>query len=366
MKVVRTMDKIVEWLGEGEWERRMERIRRFWAGDGGVMVSFESSESPYRQLFDDARILGRAPDNFKAQASLPGCNLPAFAADYGTVSTARYWGGKTFFPHEGSKDIFIEPAAKTIEEALALPVRAVDDPEMDAVRGLDLYRRLCAKLETDRVWLRTPDFQGTLNTAALVMDQQELMMGMLGEPALVHRFLDKVGDFLIAYHKRVSTGAGGKVCGNIWPYTFLPADIGASFTEDFMPLIGADEYREFGIPCVEKMSRAFGGVHIHCCGQWGRHAANLARSSANILAMEFHHPYTRVEELEPLLGKVVLIPYIALSDPRAGFKSAVEYYRWLLKEHGREARFWFPFCGESEETLAFAAELGFNRQKTVV
>ena len=346
------MDKIVEWLGEGEWERRLERVRRFWAGEGRVMVSVESGVGAYRQLFDDAKILEQAPLNFQAQAALPGCNLPSFAADYGTVSTARYWGGKTFFPHEKSHDLFIELAAKTLDAALALPVKTVDDPEMDAARGLALYHRLCERLESDRVWLRTPDFQGTLNTAALVMDQQELMMAMFTDPELVHQLLGKVSDFLISYHRCLVAGAGGRVCGNIWPYTFLPADLGASFTEDMMPLLGPDQYQEFGVPYVEKLSRAFGGVHIHCCGEWGRHAANLAKSSAKILAVEFHYPHTRIEELEPLLDKAVLVPY----GYPARFKSTSEYCDWLLREFPR-ARFWFPFCGESEEAMVFAARL---------
>lgn len=349
------MDKIVEWLGEGEWERRLGRVRRFWAGEGRAMVSVESGEGAYRQLFDDAKVLERAPLNFQAQAALPGCNLPAFAADYGTVSTARYWGGKTFFPHEESHDLFIQPAAETLDAALALPIKAVDDQGMDAARGLALHHRLCERLESDRVWLRTPDFQGTLNTAALVMDQEELMMAMFSEPELVHQFLGKVSDFLVSYHRYLVAGARGRVCGNIWPYTFLPADLGASFTEDLMPLLGPDQYQEFGIPYVEKLSRALGGVQIHCCGEWGRHAANLAKSSAKILAVEFHYPYTRIEELEPLLDKTLLIPY----GLPPSFKTQIEYYGWLLREFPA-ARFWFPFCCESEEIGSFAENLGLG------
>ena len=71
-----------------------------------------------------------------------------------------------------------------------------------------------------------------------------------------------------------------------------------------MPLLGPEEYKEFGIPYLEKLSRAFGSVHIHCCGEWGRHAANLKKSSAKIRAMEFHYPFTKLEEIE-----ICLLPH---------------------------------------------------------
>jgi hypothetical protein len=152
----------------------------------------------------------------------------------------------------------------------------------------------------------------------------------------------------------MKNGTGNKVCGNIWPYTFFPSELGASFTEDLMPLLGPDEYKEFGIPYVEKLSRAFGSVHIHCCGEWGRHAENLKKSSAKIRAIEFHYPFTKLEEIEILSDKTVFIPYAAIGHDQVKFKSATEYYEHLLEISDRKTRFWFPFTDESEEAIAFA------------
>ncbi len=353
------MDKLINWFGAEVYERRLSQIRRFWEGEGRIMVTVDSAKDSYRQVFDEDRICKLAPANFEALSQLPGCNMPAFYADFGTVSTARYWGGKTFFPTAESHDIFIEPAAKTTDAALALTPKKVDDPEMDAFKALRIFRKLSEQLDTDRLWLRSPDFQGVLNTAGLVLNQEEMLMSMFSEPESVHQFLDRISNHLIEYFLYMKKETGNRVCGNIWPYTFLPSEFGASFTEDLMPLLGPDEYKEFGIPYVEKLSRAFGGIHIHCCGEWGRHAVNLKKSSAKIRAIEFHYPFTKLEEIEVLAGTTVFVPYIMLDHDQVGFKSVTEYYGHLLETSDKGTRFWFPFTNESEEAKAFAVKHGF-------
>ena len=354
------MDKLLNWFGTDAYEKKLSRIKRFWEGEGRFMVTVNSSKDSYRQLFDEEKICKMAPGNLEAQSQLPGCNLPAFFADFGTVSTARYWGGKTFFPNPESNNIFIEPAVQTLEDAMKIIPKAIDDPEMDAFKSIRLFRKLSGQLGTDKLWVRSPDFQGTLNTAGLILNQEEMLMSMFSEPEAVHKFLDKVSDFLIEYFLYMKRGTGNRICGNIWPYTFFPSELGASFTEDLMPLLGPDEYREFGIPYVEKLSRAFGSVHIHCCGEWGRHAENLKRSSAKIRAMEFHYPFTKLEEIEILSDTTVFIPYVAIGHDQVKFKSTTEYYEHLLKTSDGKTRFWFPFCDGSEEAIAFAKKYGFG------
>lgn len=350
------MDRLVDWFGQERLQSDMQRVRRFWAGEGRHIVSINTTRHGYRQIFDDAKMAELAVRNLQEQASLPGVNLPAVFADYGTISTARYWGGEV---HGGTSEvnIYINPAAQTLDEALALNPRPVDDAAMDAARGVGLFHRVREALRTEHLWLRTPDMQGTLNTAGLVMNQQELMMAMYTEPQKVHALLEKVGAFLVDYARYLRRQTGGRICGNIWPYTFFPADIGVSLTEDLMPLLSAEQYKEFGIPTLRQLQQALGALHIHCCGDWGRHAANLAASGLDIRCAEFHHPAVRIEELEPLADTTVLVPYIILHK-QDRFRSNVEYYRYLLSEHGWRFRFWFALCEDSPETREFAQQVG--------
>lgn len=348
------MDHVRHWFGSDTYNARLEQVRRFWQGEGRFLISMPSFHESYRQLFDEATILTKMPLNLADQAQLPGMNFPTFYADFGTVSTTKYWGGTPRFDSTGD-NIFIDPVAETVEDALAITPLPVDDPSMDAVRGLDLFRKACTQLGTDDLWLRTPDFQGTMNTAAMIMNQEEFLMAMYAEPDSVHEYLQRVNSFLIDYGQYLIRETGGKVCGSIWPPTFYPSEFGMSFTEDMMPLVSAEIYREFGIPCLRTFEKAFGGLHIHCCGDWGRHAPALAEADLNIMAVECHYPLTPVEALAPLAERAVFVP-IVLLDQQERFSSISEYYRYLIAETPAHYRYWFIMLTDDPEARAFMAD----------
>jgi hypothetical protein len=346
------MDQIRSWYPN--YEADLTRVRRFWQGEGRYLISMNSSQHYYRQNFEDSVLLREAPLHLEAESKLPGVQLPAFFADWGTVTTAKYWGGKARFDSTGG-NIFIDPVAQTIDEALQCKPAPVDDASQDGYHAVQLFKQVSEQLGTDALWLRSPDMQGTLNTAGLVMNQEQLMMDLFTEKHKVHTFLDRVSDFLIEYALYLRQATGQRVCGNIWPYTFLPDSIGVSFTEDLMPLLSTRLYREFGIPHLQKMQSALGGLLIHCCGEWGRHALSLSQAGLNLLAVEYHHPCTRLEELMPLADQVVFIPGL-IGHLQDEFPTTTAYYRHLIETTPTSCRFWFPLTEGTPETIAFAKE----------
>lgn len=347
-------DLLTQWYGEERLARDEAIARRFWAGEGRAVATLMLWPFPYRQSFDDETMLTAAPQHLQATAGLPGLGAPCFHADFGTISTARYWGGETEFG-QGS-NIHLKPVARNLEQALALVPAAVDDPQHDAAHALRLYHQLRERLETDKLWLRTPDFQGVLTTAGLIVEQTELLMGLVADPDLAHQFLDRVCDFLISYGQYLKRETGGRVCGNIWPDTFLPCDVGMSFTEDFMPLLSPDTYREYALPVLRRLQDAFGGLHIHCCGEYGRHAATLADESLNVLALESHHPLTKLEELEPLAPRTVFIPFLN-GWVRGGFATTLEFFEHLLNNTPEHYRYWFIVSEDTPEAREFVTRV---------
>jgi hypothetical protein len=113
------------------------------------------------------------------------------------------------------------------------------------------------------------------------------------------------------------------------------------------------------VPALEKLNRAAGGLQIHCCGEWGRHAATLAAARVNLRAVEFHYPFTKIEELAPLAGRTVFVPYITL-DKQTQFRSTVEYWRWLLEQTDERHRYWFAACEDTPEVREFVAGMNFG------
>ena len=67
--------------------------------------------------------------------------------------------------------------------------------------------------------------------------------------------------------------AGGFAPGG--PYVSLPAELGVCLTQDYMPLLGPEIYRVFELPRLKRIAEAFGGVYIHCCGEYARHLPAL-------------------------------------------------------------------------------------------
>lgn len=338
-------DQLSRWFPPSRVAGDLDRVEAFWAGRGRVLVSFHASGHNYRQLKDRGQMAEIAVAHLQAQARLPGVNVPTLACDFGTVSTPRYWGGRVVHPEGGC--IHIEPAAATVTQSLAIAPAAVDDPLHDAARAVGLFRDVQRRLGGGHhLWFRTPDMQGPLNTAALIVDQQELLMAMCspddtGVDALLHRIVDFITELRGFYDREI----GPQIAGNIWPYTIFPARLGLSFTEDMMPLLSADTYRRFGIPILQELQSRFGGLHIHCCGRWGHHARNLADSGLDIRAVEFHHPYTTVDELAPLADRAVLIPYLAV-EQQSEFATADSFYHYLVDHTPASNRYWFAFCDD--------------------
>jgi hypothetical protein len=344
-------DLLLRWYGADRYRGEIQRAQRFWDGQGDHLASVTTSQHNYRQSRDLTGLADKALLHLQEQAKLPGVNIPSLFPDFGTVSIAQYWGGQVLWPEDGCK--YIRPAAMTLEQASTMTPRPFSDPDLDVARALNLYREVKHRLNTQSLWLRTVDMQGVLSTAGLLLDQQELMMGLYSEPEQVRMFLERVCDALIEVLQYFRDQTGGMVCGNIWPYTFFPMSRGISFTEDLMPLLSTEIYRQFALPYLHRLEKTFGQLHIHCCGQWGHHARTLADANLNIAAIEFHYPFTRIDQIDALSDRAVFVPYIMLNKQKE-FTSTVQYYRHLLDSSRGKRRFWFACADDSPESIEFA------------
>lgn len=323
----------------------MNHIRDFLEGRSRRPLISIYRQPDYRQEPDPVKMVARACEVIRAdmESGEPDV-LPSFFPDFGTVSTAAMYGGHRIPARDGGS-IHIEPVVRSVEELLKVqPCRFEDS---DYQRAIDLYRQVCARLGTDDVYLRTPDFQGPLNTLALMIDQTELMVGMMEQPDLIKTVLDRIANTLIDYTERYRQAVGpAKVIGSIWPYVALPGGVGVSLTQDYMPLLSADQYAEFELPLLKRIADRFGGVYIHCCGKWAHHLPALAASGLKIWGVEVHYPETKVEDVYAIFGdRVAITPYVAPTGQQEFPTLAALVRSWKGKPHAR-GRYWFCFCPE--------------------
>ncbi|MCC7147524.1 MAG: hypothetical protein IT443_13875 [Phycisphaeraceae bacterium] len=334
------MDSLHDWLSPARYGCDLAAAEAFWSGTGRYVISLSTMDPPYWNSTDQPVWLEQARTLLARQAKLPGLNLPWVRPVAGTVSIPRYWGCQvTVDAHTHLP--FGRPVAATIDQALALKPLPVDHPQMDAAKVVRLYRQLSEYLRTDKLWLCVPDFQGVLNAAAVVLEQQELFMAMYSEPKKVHAFLERVCGQLIDLILYLRRQTGDRICGTTWPYTFFPCQFGVSVIEDMMPLLSAEIYQQFAFPQLRRMNQALGGLHIHCCGKYQQHVPTLAASDLKLAAMEYHHPYMTIEDMLPLAGRAVLVPFMDVGAEAYPFRSPSEYYRYLIEQADRRFRFWF-------------------------
>ena len=332
-------------------EESLARARAFWQADTrGSLLSVYTAPA-YRQQPDAEKMIRAACDCIRADGAAGEENvLPCFWPDFGTVSTAAMWGGRIIVPHKG-QCIHIEPAARKAEELEAL--QPLPFEKSDFQRAVGFYEEVRRRLGANDVFVRTPDVQGPLNTLSLVMDQVELMCAMYEHPDLIHAMLDRITDLLIATIRRYIQAVGAaKVIGNIWPYVILPADMGIAITEDYMPLLGPDLYREFGIPYVKRMADAFGGLWIHCCGTYKQHLPALRAGGFRIWGLEAAYPQTPVWDVYEVFGDSIAYLVGVSPDGEKEFPGILDYARAISRRPCAQGRFWFCTCHGLTDTAA--------------
>lgn len=323
----------------------LSRYRRFLAGDEpGPMLSV-CREPVYRQQLDTEAMITQACACIEEDMRSGENVLPTFIPDFGTVSLAAMWGGRRIPARDGGC-IHIEPIAVTLAELEHLP-EACPYEDSDFARATALFGHVCERMQTDALFVRTPDLQGPMNTLGLLVDQTELLVGLYESPDLIHHLLDRITDVTIACVRRYREAVGAeRVIGNVWPWIALPDGVGMSIIQDFMPMLSPELYKHFELPRLRRIADTFGGVFIHCCGEYSQHLTTLANAGLGILGIEAHYPCTRIEDVQAALGPgPFYVPYIAPSG-RDEFPTLV---RWLESARDRNlntTRLWIALARE--------------------
>jgi hypothetical protein len=310
----------------------MPDIDQYWQSRDWPVVVSTVAPLPYRQKpLPEMRVLAiEATRTWAASgATLPAALFP----DFGTITTAKPWGGRIEVSADGRP--FIHPVAQTLDQALDL-TPSPDNPDCDP--AVALWEHLRDVTGIRDLGFRTPDMQGVLNTAALVLNQEELLTAMLTDAAKLHRFLERVCDSNLRFATTLLERTG-RLDGNLWPYLWLPHRYGIMLIEDYMPLLSPAGFAEFGIPYMKRLADAFGGVFFHCCGEWGRHAKALAESGMRIRGAEYHYPFTRLEELQEHFAGIVINP-VWCGFRKPDFGTRLDYFRHIAGQLRHGNRLW--------------------------
>jgi hypothetical protein len=293
-----------------------------------ALFSTEGEDTVRDRLLDPAIFLKAQLAEIDDQMSHQGDFVPCLCPAFGVVNIPAAFGCEVVW----WEDNF--PSVKPL--ALGGPAKVYDIPYPNLSSGemgriLEYTRHFIEKTE-GRIPIRLTDIQGPLDSAALIMGHTEFFTALRTHPWEAHHLLQMVTDFTIACAKAqrgIVRGAGVEFVPSLFQ-PWIPDGFGISVSNDACVMISAEEHDEFGIPYLNEISDAFGGIYIHSCGNWLHQIPSLTKVRG-LRGLEFgvsETPFAPVAEYFD--ARVVLACRVGLHRD-IEFKGMADYVATILK-----------------------------------
>jgi hypothetical protein len=282
---------------------RKERLKRFWHGE--LLDRPVIRPMSWANRYTQRRSTNEAVTRFVATLQIESARgfdvIPAFACALGAAALASAFGGAVKWNDNDDIPPWIEPIIRNNPE----DVYTIELPAPDAGLIGEAIRQYQAARNAIEGYIppRVPDMQGPLNTASLIWNQEDFLTAMYTNPDEVHHLLNLVTDYIIAVYRYFkSTWRDTELLA--WPCYYMPPELGVGMTEYLIPLMQPSLWEEFGLPYVNRIADAFGGVYIHCCGTFNPHW-NLVKKIHNLRGMDTMYPNSHPAQLHAAFPQIV-------------------------------------------------------------
>jgi len=176
-------------------------------------------------------------------------------------------------------------ALTDISQVWSLKPRRIGETHM-LRRELDWIDHFQRRLGAD-VPMWTPDIQCPFSVAAQIVEPNALFMACLTDPKAVHHLVGMIADFQIELTRTFLS----RIEHPGFPGANFPCiseNIGLCLADD-TPLIMLSPamYEEFALPYNSRIGEAFGGVHVHSCGDYRHNLDNILKIT-NVRSIQVH------------------------------------------------------------------------------
>ena len=141
----------------------------------------------------------------------------------------------------------------------------IPDPENNPVLK-KVWERIDSLKELSSLPLRAVNIPSPLVTASMIWDYTSFIEALLLFPDEVHVLLEKVTQATILYIREQFRRIGDLFSVGHESICPIPRFAGVRVSDDTAALLSPDLYREFGVTYNSKISREFGGIVVHSCG----------------------------------------------------------------------------------------------------
>jgi hypothetical protein len=276
-----------------------------------ALFSTEGKDSVRARLLDPAKFLAAQLEEIEGQAKLRGDLVPALCPTLGVIAIPSAFGAEVVW-WENDFPAVRPVAGLDAANLLGLKKPRLTDGELGRILS---HTRAFLDRTEGRIAVRLADIQGPLDNAALIMGHTAFLEALIASPREVHALLDLVTDLMIEFaaaQRGLVRAAGAEfVPSSFQPW--LPDGRGLSVANDVGVMLSPDLHDEFGVPYLNRLSDAFGGVYIHSCGDW-THLFPSLEKVRNLRGLEFgasEAAYDRV--LARFGGRTVLACRVGLN-----------------------------------------------------
>lgn len=169
--------------------------------------------------------------------------IPGFWVEYGMAAEPSAFGCRMHWHHDRPPSI--EPVVEDAAHWASAPLPNVrEDGLMPLV--LRLYERAEARLQAEGLGIPMVAARGPMVTAGWIMGLSSLMMGLVEQPDVIHRCLDKITTTLIDWlHAQLET---------------LRNPEGILLLDDIVGMVSLEHYQEFVAPHLQRIFSQFDGL----------------------------------------------------------------------------------------------------------
>jgi uroporphyrinogen-III decarboxylase len=182
----------------------------------------------------------------------------------GVTIMAEALGCKVKYP-ENNDPAVAEAIIKKPEDVYELKKPALDNP---------VYQRIFENLKywQDRtggiIPLGNTDPQSPLDVATLIWKIDDFLMACYTNKKEVHYLLDLLTESFIEFYS-AQHDIIKKSAYPVHTFPLLNSDDGIAVSDDQVVVMTPALYEEFGVPYMNRISEAFGGLYYHTCGDPG-------------------------------------------------------------------------------------------------
>jgi len=202
---------------------------------------------------------------------------------FGTVMVPEAFGCPIEWTPDGVP--WARPAITAPRDVYAIRRPKVREASM--IQRIKRHVEYAQQIIADVVPMQVIDLQSPYSAACQIWDAEELMSAMFTDPKAVHHFLRIVTDFSIEFLQEYITWLDRPAFpGRNFPS--IPDDIGPNIADDTPAImLSPQQYEEFALPYNIDVAEAFGGLSIHCCGDYNHQLDNQLKIP-NLRAVQCH------------------------------------------------------------------------------